>query len=92
MSKHGPGTAWHTLRISGPGPAGRVELSGQDISNALSGLSLRLEAGCVPTATLDLVLWELPTELDTVQVKVPDATKELLVRLGWTPPAEEATP
>ena len=90
MSKHEAGPSWHSLRISGPGNTSRVELSGHDISRALSGVSLRLEAGCVPTATLDLVLWEMPTELDAVQVKVPDPTKELLVRLGWTPPAEEA--
>lgn len=91
MSKHGAGPAWHTLRISGPGHTSRVELSGHDISSALTGVSLRLEAGSVPTATLEMALWEMPTELDMVQVKVPDETRELLVRLGWTPPAEEAT-
>lgn len=91
MSKHGPGPTWHTMRISGPGHASRVELSGHDISHALTGVTLRLDAGSVPTATLELALWEVPAELDAVEVKVPDETKDLLVRLGWTPPAEEAT-
>ncbi|MFG2269128.1 hypothetical protein ACGFNY_05060 [Streptomyces chartreusis] len=89
MSKHDAASSWHTLRISGPGHTSQVELSGHDISHALTGVTLRLDAGSVPTATLEVALWEVPTELDAVQVKVPDETRELLVRLGWTPPAEE---
>jgi hypothetical protein len=91
VSKNGSGPAWRTLRINGPGHTSRVQLDGEDISSALTGMRLHLAAGSVPTATLELALWEAPTELDAVRVMVPDETRELLVRLGWTPPAEEAT-
>ncbi|MFK0140711.1 hypothetical protein [Streptomyces murinus] len=67
-----------------------VELDGHDIARALVGLSVRLTGDPVATATLDVIAEELPAQMGEVQVYLPDATKELLVRLGWTPPAEEA--
>lgn len=89
MSKHGarPGK----LRISGNGMAGgtQIEMDGEDIAPAISGLTVRMEAGAMPTAVLDVVLWELDEELVSPRVTVPDKTRDLLVRLGWTPPAEE---
>ncbi|MFD8805570.1 hypothetical protein [Streptomyces sp. NPDC059597] len=89
MSKHGdrPGT----LRICGDaGPSAQVELDGQDIAKALTGLTLRLGVGHLPTATLDLIVHDFGAEAD-VRFVVPDECRDLLVRLGWTPPAEEAT-
>lgn len=91
MSKHGAGSVWRTLRIGGPGHASRVHLDGEDISNALVGVKVHLTPGSMPMATLEMALWEVPTELDRVRIEVPDETRALLVRLGWTPPAEEAT-
>ena len=61
-----------------------VELDGHDVSNALRGLTLEINAGDMPTATLRVVAEE-------VRAYLPDATKELLVRLGWTPPTEEGS-
>lgn len=82
-----------TLKISTPTdrPGQVVELDGVDISRALIGLSLNIKGGEMPTVTLDVIAEELPTQLDEIRAYLPDATKELLVRLGWTPPAEEAT-
>ncbi|GHH30229.1 hypothetical protein [Streptomyces rubradiris] len=82
-----------TLRINKPtGRAGwAVELDGHDISRALVGLSLKLDSSPLAEARLDVIAEELPIEAQ-VHVVLPDATKELLVRLGWTPPAEEAQP
>ncbi|MFI6251506.1 hypothetical protein [Streptomyces sp. NPDC051016] len=81
-----------SLRISTPKDRGGhlVELDGVDISNALLGLSLNVRAGDMPTVVLDVVAKKIPAELDEVRAYLPDATKDLLVRLGWTPPAEEA--
>lgn len=81
-----------TLKISTPTdrPGQVIEFDGVDISRALIGLTLNIRAGDMPTAVLDVVAEELPTQLDEVRAYLPDATKELLVRLGWTPPAEEA--
>jgi hypothetical protein len=82
-----------TLRISTPTDRGGhvVEVDGVDISRALLGLTLYVRAGDMPTAVLDVVAEEIPTELDDVRAYLPEATKDLLVRLGWTPPAEEAS-
>lgn len=83
-----------TLRISTPTDRGGqvVELDGVDISRSLIGLSLNIRAGDMPSVVLDVIAEEVPTELAEVHAYLPDATRELLVRLGWTPPAEEATP
>lgn len=80
-----------TLRISKPTDRGGwlVELDGHDISRALIGLSLNVDGSPVAQVRLDVIAEELPTEAE-VRAYLPDATKELLVRLGWTPPAEEA--
>lgn len=92
MSKNGvrPGL----LRIGGTGlPGGtQIELDGEDIASAVTGLTLRVGVESVPTAVVDVVLHELDTDLEHPRVTVPDKTRDLLVRLGWTPPAEEATP
>lgn len=81
-----------TLRISTPTDrSGQVvELNGVDISRALLGLTLYVRAGEMPTAFLDVIAEEIPTELDEVRAYLPEATRDLLVQLGWTPPAEEA--
>ena len=89
MSKYGVGP--RSLRISSNGPTSSVHLDDQDISAALRGLTLRLNPGDMPQARLDVVALDVSTYSDDVQVYLPDATRDLLVRLGWTPPAEEAT-
>jgi hypothetical protein len=82
-----------TLRIgrSEKGLGHCVELDGHDIANAILGLTVAFKGGEMPTASLDLVLDEIPTETEDVRVHLPDETRDLLVRLGWTPPAEEPT-
>jgi hypothetical protein len=90
VSKYGvrPGK----LRLGGTGLPGdtQIELDGQDIASAVTGLSLRVGTYGLPEVTLEVVLHELDTVLETPLVILPDATRDLLVRLGWTPPAEEA--
>lgn len=82
MSQHG------VLRISGTGLRGgtEVQLDGQDITNALEGLSLRLGVDNMPTAALDVLLHDVSTEVENPVIVVPEKTHALLVQLGWTPP------
>ncbi len=84
----------HMLRIGrrDNGLGHNAELDGVDISNSILGLTVTFKGGEMPAATLDVVLDEIPTETDEVCVRLPQDTRDLLVRLGWTPPAEEATP
>ena len=81
------------LRLGGTGlPGGtQIELDGVDIAHAVTGLSLHIGVDNLPTAVFDVALRELDTDLEQPRVTVPDETRDLLVRLGWTPPAEEAT-
>ncbi|BCM70867.1 hypothetical protein EASAB2608_06201 [Streptomyces sp. EAS-AB2608] len=90
MSKYGvrPGK----LRLGGTGLSGgtQVELDGVDIAPVVAGLTLSIGVDSLPTAVVDLVLHELDAELSNPRVVVPEKTRAVLVRLGWTPPAEEA--
>lgn len=81
-----------TLRISrrAGGVGHHVELDGHDIANSVLGMSLEFKAGHETTATLHLVLDEIPAETDEARVHLPDKTRDLLVRLGWTPPQDDA--
>ncbi len=82
-----PASRPHHLRIVTTGQVGQatVELDGQDVSNGLSGLDLRLHVGDLSSATLKLVapMFEVDGEF---QIHLPEETQELLKRLGWTPP------
>ncbi|MET8766331.1 hypothetical protein [Streptomyces sp. NPDC004658] len=80
------------LRIGGTGlPGGtEIDLDGEDIAGAVTHLSLHVGVDNKPTAVIDVVLHELDTDLENPRVTVPQKTRNLLVRLGWTPPAEEA--
>jgi hypothetical protein len=82
-----------TLRINRPeDKAGWVvEFDGHDIARALSSLTLNIDSSAMATATLNVIAEEVPGEFGEVRAYLPDATRDLLVRLGWTPPAEEAT-
>lgn len=86
MSKHG-GTP-RKLRLMGNGlPGGtQVELDGVDVTSSLTGLALKIGLDERPQVVLDVLLWEMDTELDDVQFVVPPKTREALIRLGWTPP------
>lgn len=88
MSKHG--TRPGTVRISSDGVVGQLHLDGQDISRVLDAVDLKLRPGCLPEVTLGVLVHDLTTEVEA-KVVIPQETRALLVRLGWTPPAEEAT-
>lgn len=69
---------------------GTVEVGGVDLARAVQGLNLSAEAGSPPVLTLDLRLIELSQfESDETVIHIPAATRDALVALGWTPPAEQ---
>lgn len=72
-----------TLR---PG-SGVVALDGDPL-DGVRGLDLSAEAGEIPRLTLDLLVNEVQVNGE-MTVTVPDATREALIALGWTPPSEE---
>lgn len=89
MSKHG--TRPGALHISGtgmPGGGTTVQLDGEDIAAALTGLTLRLDTKNRPTAVLDVMLHDLSTHVANPRIVLPAKTEALLMRLGWTPPVD----
>lgn len=80
------------LKISGHPGNYRVHLDDHDISTSLRGLSFAVNEQEWPRVTLDVIVWDLQeTELDVI-ASVPDDTRDLLIRLGWTPPKGESDP
>lgn len=70
----------------GPGEHAKVVLDGQDIAPACTALELTATAAGERTLTLTLGAWETEVQGD-VQVVLSKATRDLLTRFGWTPPA-----
>jgi hypothetical protein len=66
---------------------GSVHLDGDDISHGLRSVVLRMNAGDLVTAELDLVYLDAEFE-GQAKVIVPEDTQAVLKWLGWTPPAE----
>lgn len=71
------------------GPGAQLILNGTDISDQVTGLTLYVEPG---TLAQRLELYLLPgsiaVELLDTEVFIDADTHDLLVRLGWTPPAQ----
>lgn len=85
--------ATHDVQITGLTPGYkdmRLTIDGTDISpRALAGLSVRADAYEVPQITLDLSVLDITMLSGEVEILIPRKTRELLVELGWTPPADE---
>jgi hypothetical protein len=79
---------FHHLKVTATSQAGHgtVELDGTPIQRGLRGIDLRLHAGEVNAATLELVVPTMDVEGE-FEVVLPEETQALLKRLGWTPPA-----
>jgi hypothetical protein len=71
---------------SGIAQQSTVELDGDDITHGLRSVVLRLNAGDLVTAELELIYLDAEFE-GQAKVILPEETQALLKRLGWTPPA-----
>jgi hypothetical protein len=77
------------FKVSGtPGTSScKVLLNGEEIQNSIRGLTIKGEAGGVFGVELDLTLIDdLGFDTPDANVFLPDHTRHLLIRLGWTPP------
>lgn len=86
--------SWAKLRITNKGGVAsrtRVELNGVDISEHCQGVRFGAQVKDVCQATLDLLVGEVEIDGD-VLLRMPDeATRDLLIKHGWTPPPGEVT-
>lgn len=63
-----------------------LKLGGIDISNAVSGYTVTGNARSIPEVTLDLVALDVSVVGERAKVFISSATRDLLVKTGWTPP------
>lgn len=66
----------------------KVELDGADISRLVRSVSIDAEAGVIPSVRLELAVFEVESVAEG-KIHIASGTEDLLVRLGWTPPAED---
>jgi hypothetical protein len=75
------GAAWKT----------KITVDDQDVSNCFSGYRITGAVGEAVKVELDVVVAEIDFE-GTKELRMPFAgTRELLIRHGWTPPAQAIT-
>lgn len=78
----------HQVKITTDGPRGTVEVDGVDISHAVRGAQVSIEAGSLPTVTLDVRIFRVgELGLENSYIEVPDDVADLMKAIGWTPPA-----
>ncbi|PXY33583.1 hypothetical protein BAY59_10910 [Prauserella coralliicola] len=77
------------VQIYTDGVGGRIELNGINVSQACRSAELRFEQGHRPRLELELAYIQPVDFSGEVRVILPDATRELLERLGWTPPEND---
>ena len=76
------------VRIEPKSTTATVHLDGEDQSDAIRAYKLEQQAGKPAELTLTLAVWDTEIGGDAT-VAIPDATRDLLVQLGWTPPEED---
>jgi hypothetical protein len=83
----------HTIDIGlRNGETGHVVLDGVDIGTCVVGAVLYLSPGRGPHVVLELLPGETALHSDVAHVEVGGLTRDVLTRLGWTPPAAPKVP
>ncbi|MEV4093791.1 hypothetical protein [Streptosporangium saharense] len=71
----------------------RLELDGHNVAHGLRRAVLDLDPSRVPTLELEIRVHEIERlDAEEVQVLLPEATRDLLTRIGWTPPGGQVQP
>lgn len=73
------------------GETNRLELDGVDISNSVMGFTVQFDVDHLPRVSLDM-LGDPDIDLAFAEVLVAERCHDLLMKLGWTPPAVSSTP
>jgi len=65
----------------------KIEIDGVDLAEACISLALHLDAIGEPHLLLDILLPEVGIDGE-IHVDIPEHSRQALIALGWTPPAE----
>lgn len=68
---------------------GHVQIDGDPV-RGVRGVTVHADVNSIPTVTLDVIVRAAEFNGEA-HVDVPEKTRETLIALGWTPPAEQAT-
>lgn len=71
------------------GPLARLWIDGKDVSSAVNKVIVSASAEGGTTVMIHLPQPPISVDLAETPVRIPIATCDLLVQLGWTPPSEE---
>jgi len=83
----------HKMKITPGMGAHAIHVDGHDLSRGVRTVRLTLEPGDAPHVELEMAIIEMdPVEFETPNLYIPDATRDALVALGWTPPASDEPP
>lgn len=74
----------------------KIYIDGVDVSECFTNATVRLDPSLRPNQNLvvaDLTVLVAELDIDGAQLVFPtDGTRELLIKHGWTPPADESDP
>jgi hypothetical protein len=73
------------------GVPGSIAVDGVQLGQAVRGVQLSQEQGCLPRVIVDLLLLDVSVLAGAAEIEIPAATQAALRVLGWTPP-DEAQP
>lgn len=75
------------IHLTTNGVISRLEVGGADISSLAQAIRFSHEAGNLPKVVVELSIVETVVDGEAVLL-IPDATRNALVSLGWTPPQD----
>lgn len=79
------------LELTPIGDGSKVLLDGQDYAGGIRSLTLHCGPGPqLTTMTLELNLADVTPVHGEAEIVIPPATRQLLAKLGWTPPKPDA--
>lgn len=79
----------HHVEVHSNGHHGTIKIDGQDVSTAVRRIELAHQAWDLPE--IELTLLAVSHAVDAqARVHIDSASRDLLIALGWTPPAGES--
>lgn len=69
------------------GEKNSLELDGVDISHSITGFGVEFDVDQFPRVRLDVAGTCVELDLEDAEVLVNEAARDVLIQLGWTPPA-----
>lgn len=87
MNRHSTDLVEVALTHAG-GKGSSIAINGQDVTRLLRGVTLQSVVGKPTRIVIDLLPAIVRTKVEG-HVAIDSASYELLVELGWTPPAED---